>query len=191
MSEKNHRRCWHRVRATGHQTRRIEGWLEAEAGHSVPAAEHELTRVFARLPRAAPRAGFATRVMAAAAAEGIVPAEPRRSRLRVAIAVGLSAVVAVATWQLVLGLPSKASSELLASSASQLGAMLVEVARALRVVSELAVGLRLSAMVLLSSPGGALAVLVSVLACAGGLAWLARLLAEDACDGSKPRLEVA
>ena len=61
-----------------HQIRMVERWLTAEQQSDDPTAGAALEELFRVLPTPAPPAGFAGRVMAAAAREGIVRAPTRR-----------------------------------------------------------------------------------------------------------------
>jgi len=62
----------------GHETRSVETWLAAEYGSDDSAADEALKDLVRVLPAPAPPAGFAGRVMAAAARDGIVRTPTRR-----------------------------------------------------------------------------------------------------------------
>ncbi len=62
----------------GHETRSVETWLAAEYGSDDSAADEALKDLVRVLPAPAPPAGFAGRVMAAAARDGIVHTPTRR-----------------------------------------------------------------------------------------------------------------
>lgn len=170
--------------------RRIAAWLAAESEHDVPTAEAALAAWFDQVERPAPSAGFASRVLAAAAAEGSVPHQPTGRRyVLIGLVVGAWTTLSLAVAALMLA--SLSGSNLLAAGATRAGSLLAASARVARFGWELLDGLRLLALSLLSSPDGVLVVLVTVLACAGALTWLGRLLAVDASDASISSLEIA
>ncbi len=66
------------IRDDHHQTRSVETWLAAEHRSDDTAADEALRDLIRVLPAPAPPPGFAGRVMAAAARDGIVRVPPRR-----------------------------------------------------------------------------------------------------------------
>ncbi len=179
-----------RPKGSRRDRQQIAAWLGAESQHDVPAAEAALAAWFDRVDRPAPAADFTSRVLAAAAAEGSVPRQPAGRRyVLIGLVVGAWTTLSLAGATLML--TSLSGSNLFAAGTIRAGSLLAAGARVARFGWELLDGMRLLAMSLLSSPDGALVVLVTVLACAGALTWLGRLLAVDASDASISPLEIA